>query len=156
MTIENKKLKMVIYYLVSELKRFRYPLTRTKLVKLLFIIDYIAKNGKRMGIGKTITGIKYYYYHHGPFSRKIPSAIQDMQGKEIIEMDIGDPDEFASHYVYKLGKMPRFKPEFEQKEKEIIDFVIRKYGYYSLDSILKLVYNVPEMKKAKPLDIILK
>ncbi len=152
MTLDNKKLKMVIYYLVIKLGN---KLTRTKLVKLLFIIDYIAKNGKKMGIGKTITGTKYHYYHHGPFSRKIQNAIQDMQGREIVETDISKPGEFASYYKYTPGKMPRFDPNFDPDEKNIIDFVIKEYGDYSLNSLLEIVYNVPEMKVAKPLDTIL-
>jgi|Deesub1362A_J573_1020465.scaffolds.fasta_scaffold11346_1 hypothetical protein len=155
MATADKKLKMVIYYIVREMNRLGYHLNRTKLVKLLFIIDYIAKKGRRMRIGRTITGIKYHYYHYGPFSRKIPSAIQDMQGKEIIERDIGNPLDFASYYVYTPGNMPRFEPEFEDREKEIIDFVIKEYGPYPLDSILKVVYNLPEMREAKPLDIVL-
>jgi|Deesub1362A_J573_1020465.scaffolds.fasta_scaffold01370_22 uncharacterized phage-associated protein len=150
--MSKRKLQMVIYYLV---KKLGPNLTRTKLVKLLFLIDYIAKKGKKYGIGRSITGTKYYYYHYGPFSREIIDTLREMQGYEIVETDIGRPEEFSSYYIYMEGYRPRIKIDFPPEEQKIIDLVCDKYGYYSLNDLLEIVYSLEEMKKAKPLDIVL-
>ena len=73
--VKNKKLKMVLLYLITELNNRNYSYSRLKLIKLLFIADYIDKNGNKIKIGKTITGITYKYYTNGAFSEKIINAI---------------------------------------------------------------------------------
>jgi|GEM_PF-1736211 len=152
MTTENKKLKMVIYYVVRALE---LRLTKTKLMKLMFIIDYIAKNSRRLGIGRTITGSKYIYYHYGPYSRDVANAINDMNKYEIEEIDLGELSRYSSLYSYRVGNRPRFNIELEPKEKEIIDYVIQNYGYMPLEKLLFSIYNTSFMKKAKPLDVLL-
>ena len=152
MTAKNLKLEMVIYYLV---KRLGNRLTKTKLMKLLFISDYIAKNGKNLGIGRTITGTKYIYYHYGPFSFDVYPAIDEINGYEILELDLSEESEHGSLYSYEIGSDPRFEPKFNENETRILDSVIHKYGYISLDTLLKIVYNSKPMKNAKVNDTIL-
>ncbi len=148
--VKNKKLKMVILYMIIELNSKNYIFNRMKLIKLMFIGDYIAKNGNKMNIGKTISGITYRYYNQGAFSEEIVNALNDMNHNEIIEIN-------KDNYVtYIIDDYLRFKVNLTEKEKKILNFVIREYGDYYISSILNIVYNIPEMEKAKPLEIILK
>lgn len=152
MTAKNLKLEMVIYYLVKGLGN---RLTKTKLMKLLFISDYIAKNGKNLGIGRTLTGTKYIYYHYGPFSFDVYPAIDEINGYEILELDLSEESKHGSLYSYEIGPTPRFEPKFSEDETRVLDRVIQKYGNISLDTLLKIVYNSKPMKNAKVNDIIL-
>lgn len=152
MTVKENRLEMVIYYLVKNLGN---RLTKTKLMKLLFISDYIAKEGKNLGIGKTITGTKYIYYHYGPFSFDVYPAIDEINGYEILELNLSEDSRYGSLYSYEIGAHPRFEPKLNENEKKILDIVIDKYGNLSLDALLKIVYNSKPMKNAKVNDIIL-
>jgi uncharacterized phage-associated protein len=152
MTVENKKLKMAIYYLVKNLGT---RLTKTKLMKLLFISDYIAKNGKRLGIGKSITGIRYIYYHYGPFSFEVYPSIEEMDGHEIEEIDLSDESEHGSLFTYQLGRGSPPNVEFNNDEKRILDFVVQRYGYLSLGELLTIVYESKVMKRANMNDVLL-
>lgn len=152
MTDEKSKLKMVIYYIVQ---RLGMRLTKTKLVKLLFLSDYVAKHGAKHGIGHTITGTTYVYYNHGPFSFDIYPAIDDMKGQEIMEVDISELSKHHSLFSYVEGPMPRFDVKLDRKEKEILDFVIDSFGHMSLNDILSSVYSMKIMKKSDPGDILL-
>lgn len=152
MTVKENRLEMVIYYLVKNLGN---RLTKTKLMKLLFISDYIAKKGKSIGIGRTITGTKYIYYHYGPFSFDVCPAIDKIDGYEIVELDLSEDSQYGSLYSYEVGPHPRFEPILNENEKKILDIVIDKYGSLSLDALLKIVYNSKPMKNAKVNNIIL-
>lgn len=146
MAVKSAKLKMVIYYLVKMLGN---RLTKTKLMKLLFISDYIAREGKRLGIGRTITGTRYIYYHYGPFSFEVYPAIDEMDGYEILELDSSEESRYGSMFSYKSGPNPRFEIKLSDDEKNILDFVINKYGYMPLDTLLTLVYNSKPMRNAQ-------
>lgn len=152
MTVKENKLEMVICYLVKKLGN---RLTKTKLMKLLFISDYIAKEGKNSGIGRTITGTQYIYYHYGPFSFEVYPAIDEMNGYEILEFDSSEGSRYGSLFSYELGSNPRFEIKLNDVEKKILDLVINKYGYMPLDALLTIVYNSKPMKNAKVNDIIL-
>ena len=152
MTVRGTKLKMVIYYLVKKLGN---RLTKTKLMKLLFISDYIAKEGKKSGIGRTITGAQYIYYHYGPFSFEVYPAINEMNGYEILEFDSSESSRYGSLFSYEVGANPRFEIRLSDHEKKILDLVINKYGYMPLDDLLTMVYNSKPMINAKVNDIIL-
>jgi hypothetical protein len=146
--LNNQKLAAAIYYLVQNLED---RLTRTKLVKLLFLADKDAKET----LNKTITGLKYTYYLHGPYNEEITSYIHEMDGCEIKEI----PDDYPTYtgYTYKIGDSPRIDPMaiLSKEEKCIFDNVIINYGRMSLNDILKLVYSLDCMTSAKPLEIVL-
>lgn len=152
MTVKGTKLEMVTYYLI---KTLRTRLTKTKLMKLLFISDYIAKEGKNLGIGRTITGTKYIYYHYGPFSFDVYPIINKMNNYEILELDSSEKSRYGSLFSYDIGPRPRFEIKLNDDEKKILNFVIDKYGFMSLDTLLTLVYNSKPMKNAQVNDIIL-
>ena len=70
-------LEKAIIYLVH---KGLFDLTRTKLVKLLYLIDleYWKKREK------TFTGLNYISYYYGPYSEEIIDAIQKLQREQIV------------------------------------------------------------------------
>jgi len=138
------KLGDAIYYLVSKVGCIE---SRTKLVKLLYLADNLAKDK----IGRTITGIRYVYHFYGPYSHDIIFKAVEMDSRgEIVE----DYDPFYDRYIYYKGNVER-RIELSDDEIKILDVVIEKYGKLRLDDILKEAYNTERMKRAKPGDIIL-
>ena len=142
----ESKLNASIYYLV---KRIGKQLNRTKIVKLLFIADNMAK--KRLK--RTISGTSYVYLLYGPYSDDIIKSIREMDGYEINE--ILDP--YTKSYSYSKTDMPRIDPMkiLDRNEVEILDEVIKNHGEDSLREILSYVYNLDCMKDAEPLDNVL-
>ncbi len=138
------KLADAIYYLVDKLGRID---SRTKLVKLLYLADNLAK--KRLG--NTITGIKYIYHFYGPYCHDIIFKTVEMSSNgEIVE----EYDPFYDKYWYYKGNVNR-QIKLSNDEIKILDEIIEKYGKLKLDEILKIVYSTDEMKKAKPGEIVL-
>lgn len=139
----EEKLKAIIFYIVE---RLPHNITRTKLVKLLYLIDlYYAKVKNR-----SVTDLTYYSYYFGPYSEQIINAISQLKGYEIEEYsNIGlDGREY---YLYKPGMNPRWEtpPALQDEELEVLNQVIDEHGNKSLDEILKYVYNTEPYKNCK-------
>lgn len=137
----KEKLKAVIYNVVKELP---FGVTRTKLVKLLYLIDLSSAKTK----GTSLTGVTYRSYYYGPYSEEIIEALNELKDYEI--------DEYASitkdgreYYLYRPGLTPRWKnpPKLPADEDKIIDRIVKKHGNKSLDEILNYVYSTPAYKK---------
>lgn len=151
----DEKLRSCIVYLISKAKELQLPsFNRTKLVKLLFLADYRAKQQ----LDQTISGVQYEYYAYGPFSPHILDAIDELVGYEIVEQVIdhlpSDPDKGIA-YRYSLGDSPRFELTLTDQERDIIDSVLNEFGRFSLQRLLKHVYNTPVMQDARPLSLVL-
>jgi len=140
---KEEKLKAVIFYIV---RRLPYNTTRTKLVKLLYLIDlYYAKSKKR-----SLTGLTYRSYYFGPYSGQIINAINKLKGYEIEEYSNISLDG-REYYLYRPGMNPRWEapPTLKYEEERAIDKVISEHGNKSLDEILKYVYNTAPYKNCK-------
>lgn len=150
---ENLPLKKAILFIIARASERHLWLTRTKLVKLLYLADRLAKER----LGQTITQNSYSQYWHGPFAPAILNAIQDMNGYEIIEIVQptlpGAESAYMCHYA--LGDSPRFEADLDDPHIEILDNVIDRFGNMSLSSLLEYVYSLPEVSEASPLDVVL-
>jgi hypothetical protein len=140
-----KKIHEAVYLLISKLEG---SLTRTKIVKLLYLMDLHAEQE----LGSSITGIQYKRYFYGPFSKKILSAIDKMNGFEIIERN-QTSSKGREYYTYELGNQPRFslkKPSIffengdrDEEKIEIFKSIVKKFGDENTDKILSAVYDTP-------------
>jgi len=148
--INDEKLKSIIFNIVQRLPN---NITRTKLVKLLYLIDlrYAEINNK------SLTGLTYYSYYFGPYSEDIINATNKLKGYEIEEVS-SISLEGREYYLYSPGRNPRWVTPFalQDDEVEIIDQVITEHGDKSLDEILEYVYNnepYKNCKKGKPIPL---
>ena len=74
MSINKELTKALIAYIVSKYSDVHDGLTKTKLMKLIFLVDY--EYYKRHG--RTFTGSTYIKYFYGPFSMEIVEIIDEM------------------------------------------------------------------------------
>ena len=141
--INDEKLKSIIFNIAERLPN---NITRTKLVKLLYLIDlrYSEINHK------SLTGLTYYSYYFGPYSEDIINAINQLKGYEIEEISSMSL-EGREYYLYSPGRNPRWVTPFplQDDEVEIIAQVITEHGNKSLDEILEYVYNTEPYKNCK-------
>lgn len=137
---EKEKTKKTILYLLLQLGK---NINRTRLVKLLYLSDFLAKKK----LGNKITAIKYNYYYYGPFSREILDIINELKiEKKILESE-SENDKGRKFFSYTLlEKDLKLKP-LEQKEKKVLDDVIEKYGNMEFNQLMDCVYKTDPIAK---------
>lgn len=142
--------EQIILYLVRRLEKSSAPVGRTRIMKLLYLADLVAK----YRLGKTITGSRYFYHFFGPYSDEIQNAIISLTKKGLlldnpILTNVGQ----AHDYKTNLTKAPSLP--LTLKEKTILDEIIAKFGKKPLEKLIKTAYQTPPMKTAKPNEIVL-
>ena len=115
----------------------RGPMARTKLMKLLFLID----RELYQRFGATVFHWKMYKY--GPFSREVLDVLDDM---EIDGFVVGKVTDDA--IIYELASTA--PAELPQEVKETADQILETWARRSLDELLTYVYNLEEVKEAWP------
>jgi len=119
----------------------RGPMARTKLMKLLFLID--GELYQRFGA----TVFRWKMYKYGPFSREVLDVLDDMEVYGSVVTKVTD-----DAIVYELATTAPAK--LPQEVKEVADQILAVWAHKSLDDLLTYVYNLEEVKKAwleKPL-----
>lgn len=137
-------LRDLLLYIISVYSRIKgRGIGRTKLMKLVFLIDYHAIKE----LGSKITKITWFKWLYGPFSRAVLDTLDVLEDEGIVEIEeIPDIGRF-----YKYSK----RIVLPEKYKQIVDRVLNMYMETPLDRLLDKVYNLPEVKEKKIGDIIL-
>ena len=123
-------------YLIRYVLR-RGPMARTKLMKLLFLID--RELHRRFGA----TVFRWKMYKYGPFSREVLDVLDDM---EIDGFVVARAEEDA--IIYELASTA--PAELPQEVKETADQILETWARRSFDELLTYVYNLEEVKEAWP------
>ncbi|MFZ8810622.1 MAG: Panacea domain-containing protein [Pyrobaculum sp.] len=115
----------------------RGPMARTKLMKLLFLID--GELYQRFGA----TVFRWKMYKYGPFSRKVLDVLDDMEVYGSVVAKVTD-----DAIIYELASTAPV--ELPQEVREVADQILAVWAHKSLDDLLTYVYNLEEVKKAWP------
>lgn len=150
-TATTKKLRDSVAYVVSEFKEHqRVPLTRTKLVKFLYLADWISCQKRH----KPVTGVQYRSYYYGPYAPEILEAAEEQPHYILSERQFRSDG--APYYVYApTGVKPKVST-LTADDRAVIDGVLREYGAMSLKTLLRTVYQTPPFQKAEmlqPIDL---
>jgi uncharacterized phage-associated protein len=125
MAFRSKKYEQAILYLCSKLGT--EVRGKKKLAKLLYFVDfdYFEKNQTYF------TGEKYKKLPMGPFPMHMEGVIDKLAKKEVLSVkSIQEYEGYNPTEVYKSLHGPDVSV-FTEKEKEILDRVIKKYGHLS-------------------------
>ena len=109
---------------VRRLKR----VTRTKLVKLIYLID---ERYYRL-YGETLTGLSYRYDKYGP--NACDNAIVKI-GDSLVGFELTMTRETladGTRYTYLSGKSPRFGPVLSDRAVGVVEDVLAEYGHLPL------------------------
>jgi len=113
------------------------PMARTKLMKLLFLID--RELYRRFGA----TVFRWKMYKYGPFSREVLDILDDMEVYGSVVAKVTD-----DAIIYELASTA--PAELPQEVKEAADKILETWARQSLDELLTYVYNLEEVKEAWP------
>ena len=115
-SFDENKAKQLILYLASKV-----DVGKTKLMKLLYLIDFIAYEKK----GKPITSDTYEHWDLGPVPRNIWTNFKGLTSGIV---DQKAEDRNAGKYHKLIAKIPPNLAVFTKAEREVIDSVIEEYG----------------------------
>ena len=115
----------------------RGPMARTKLMKLLFLID--RELYQRLGS----TVFRWKMYKYGPFSREVLDVPDDMEIDGFVVAKVAD-----DAIIYELSSTAPV--ELPQEVKEVADQILETWAHKSLDDLLTHAYNLEEVKKTWP------
>jgi len=119
-------MREIIHYIVS---RFPYGIGRTRLMKLAFVIDAESKEwlGRRLLRG---TWVRWYF---GPFNKSVLDVLDELFEDAVIDVV---PSSASVRYI-SLKDPPKLPPEIL----EIVEEVIKNYGFRNLDDLLDEIYR---------------
>lgn len=133
MAPENK-LKEMIKYIVENYEEPQV-LTRTKLVKLLYLSDKFAKEE----LGSKISDTDYIKYHYGPYSDDIVDTLEEMDGEGISEL-VGQTSS-GKYYQY-VPLHANVTGRLSNQEKAIIDRILNNYADLDTEALVDEVYTM--------------
>ena len=150
MRIPTELLHMALYLLA----RLEEPTPLTKLTKLLFLLDYLYHKIK----GKTYTGAVWIRYFYGPWSFALYEAKDILEDCEFIIEILQTKKDRTIRLISITGEGLKYISEerlheiiqrdrvLEMVIRSLVDFVQRK----SVEDIMSLVYNIPEVRYTMP------
>lgn len=125
-------LQQLITYIVHRLG----SITKFKLTKLIYLIDYeFFKNQKRL-----FTESFYIYQNAGPLQVTLTRRLRELENFEIKKIYE------ENNIVYESLNNLRFKLNFTENERELIDKILNKFGNYDDSRIKTTVYLTEPMR----------
>ena len=144
-------LNQIITHLVVELRDAGASVGKTKLVKLLYLID--VENWRRRQ--KTLTGLEWQFYHYGPYAFEIDDALEELAfdiPQESFSTERGDE---AFSFRADWGLRSSLGKVISLSELHLVNRVIQEWGETELNPLLNHVYFYTEpMRDAKRGDIL--
>lgn len=143
----NRKLEEMIHYIVDALDGSQ--LTRTKLVKLLYLADQMSFDERE----EKISNVAYMKYYYGPFSQEIIDKSKEMDKKGLIRENRGRGSK-GKFYLYEPG--PNAEPaSLDNEERELLNEIIQEYGNKDTKELVDEVYDEYDIDDYDKYDIIL-
>ncbi|AEX85572.1 hypothetical protein Marpi_1162 [Marinitoga piezophila KA3] len=138
--IENKN-----YAIILEVLNEAKTLTKTKLVKILFLID-LYYNKMR---GKKLSTLDYTLYFYGPYPAEIEKILGYLKAFDYINFEERLSYEGKRYYLISISKEFKENKLLTDEEKAFIKNVVNRYSRKDLDEILKEVYAMDKVKNGK-------
>jgi uncharacterized protein YwgA len=137
--------------MASQLADMEASFGKTKLVKLLYLIDIDNYRSR----GEKLTGLNWKFYYYGPYSAEIDDALKKLDLYIAEEEIITTTQHRAFIYKPQRDAEESFLEEASYTEHLLVDRVLKKWGLEELNPILSYVYfHTEPMKGAKRGDVL--
>jgi uncharacterized protein YwgA len=142
--MKDEKIERIseILAFVLHLMKNREVFSKTKLAKLLYLLDVVKS---RQGVPK-FTGIEYTSYYYGPFSDDIEESLSLLNALGHISADERTGFNGNSYYHIKLNQLPNFGCLTDQEKKDIKN-ILSPLISRDLNDVLGIAYNTKEYKE---------
>jgi hypothetical protein len=123
-------LRPLIAYIVARAVDRGITLNRTKLVKLLYLIDVERVRSRR----EPLTGLEWVFFHYGPYAFELIDALQAMEGAEVSAMPFGES------VLYRAAPGAPDATDWPAGTKSMVDSIIDRFAPLELNELLDHVY----------------
>jgi Protein of unknown function (DUF4065) len=128
--LSDPDLRSLIAYLVARSRERDVTLNQTKLVKLLYLVDV-----ERVATGRTpLTGLRWRFFHYGPYALELPETLDAMEGSEIVTRV------WNGATLYVGAPSAPSGDDWPSGTRRLVDGVVRRFGSLDLDELLDHVY----------------
>lgn len=140
-------LRSLIAYIVARARDRDVTLNQTKLVKLLYLIDVERAASAR----PSLTGLRWVFFHYGPYALELPETLEKMEGSEVI---VG---QWQGAKLYRAAPNAPTGEDWPSGTRSLVDSVLKRYAGMELNELLDFVYfHTAPMRGAvrgEPLDM---
>lgn len=140
-------LRSLIAYLVARTRERSITLNQTKLVKLLYLIDVERAANRR----EPLTGLKWVFFHYGPYALELPETLNAMEGSEVITR------KWNKATLYEAAPGAPDGNDWLMPTQRTVDRVIDRFAAMDLNELLDHVYfhtgPMIRAKRGEPLDL---
>jgi len=140
-------LRSLIAYIVARACDRDVTLNQTKLVKLLYLVDVEREASAR----PLLTGLRWVFFHYGPYALELPEILAKMEGGEVI---VG---QWHGAKLYRAAPDAPTGEDWPPGTRSLVDSVLKRYAALELNELLDFVYfhTAPmlEAVRGEPLDM---
>lgn len=143
-------LQRLIVHVADSVHEEGGDLTKTKLVKLLYLIDLNFYRHFR----STLTQVRWFYHLYGPYAYEIDAAIRATEGYDLQE------SQFVSRrgregFTYRAAVEEDLREFLPLDRRQVVHNTLHKWAIEDLNTILDYVYfETPPMKDAHSGDLL--
>ena len=124
-------LRPLIAYLVARSRERSITLNRTKLVKLLYLIDVERARSRR----DPLTGLQWVFFHYGPYAFELIDELEAMEGGSQLVAQ-----KWKDSVMYRAAPDAPDGDDWPAPTKAIVDKVITRFAPMDLHELLDHVY----------------
>jgi uncharacterized phage-associated protein len=137
---ENQRLEDAITYLIATATQ---ALSRTQLVKLLYFADLRSYELRQ----EPITGVNWRWHHFGPFAREIYAAVQTLDMRDELRVDV--THNYFGHVEYRLmlGTQAGYFGALRDDDRGLIESVLREFESIPPSRLAELSYYTLPMER---------
>jgi hypothetical protein len=139
--------RALIRYIVARSRGRDITLNRTKLVKLLYLVDVERVRARR----EPLTGLRWVFFHYGPYAFELIDELEAMEGSELIARSWHDS------VLYQAAPGAPDAEEWPAPTRMTVDRVIDRFAPLELNELLDYVYfhtgPMVDAVRGKPLDL---
>ena len=140
----------LILYVVQRIRDEDAFPSRTKLLKILYLIDVEYFRKHRM----TLSGWEWVYYHFGPYVHAYPQLLERLSISDLQETEDRTADG-KSFYGYRVTDHQDISDVVSPSDQVTMDEIIQRWALEDLNLLLNHVYFRTEpMMGAKPGDVL--
>ena len=124
---------------------------RTKLVKLVYLIDYVYYQH----YGRTLTGLTYEWDQFGPnaVGNAIVREAEKLTEKGSVALTVGESMYGGPNYRYRIADAAEI-PDFPPQEAVVIRDVLARYGGLSVSDIVRKSKQTKPFKEASQFQVL--
>ena len=147
----EQMISSVVKYIVWKLQEGEWSISKTKIVKLLYLIDIEYFRHYRVAL----TGFPWKYYYYGPYS----SEIEDIFKRLHLDLPQEEVKTTKGHkaFVFRSSEDAEFEfnENVPQGARYVVERILRRWAPEELNPLLSFVYfDTGPMRSAKPGDLL--